>query len=602
MTHSPVELVVRPGIRDREHLLDDADPLIDPDSVGDPVQAVGHGLNQRQRARLAHVRDAGLTQLHGQVAAAVETQHHPVVFQRMPVPQRAEIETLDRLAGTLLPTGSLIDRIAHLLGCGAGDQHSGQHKYCERGCGAGERNTDALFHSGFSGKDGKNGRDRNRGNDGDIVPVGNRDSSCIDRESAWMTHHANAIFGDRRPMRQCIAAATLGLLSLAATAADLESIELPAGPGAMAPRLAVDRADGRVLLSWLEPDESGHALRFSSFIDGAFTEPRTVARGTDWFVNWADTPGLHPAPDGSWTAHWLARSADSTYAYDIELARSQDRGASWARLPNPHRDGTRTEHGFVSHFPDAAGGLGLVWLDGRNTAPADGAHEHAGAMSLRSATIGSDGQVTESVELDRRVCDCCQTASASTAAGPVVVYRDRSPDEIRDIAILRRVDGRWTEPELVHADGWKIGGCPVNGPALAADLHALAVAWFTMAADHPTVKIAFSSDAGANFATPQEFSPGAAIGRVDLIRHDLGWAMSWMEQTEEQGRLQLARFDDDGSLLDRRELTRLDGGRISGFPRIAFSDGRLLVVWTGSHHSADSPHSTQLQAAIHRFP
>ena len=57
-----------------------------------------------------------------------------------------------------------------------------------------------------------------------------------------------------------------------------------------------------------------------------------------------------------------------------------------------------------------------------------------------------------------------------------------------------------------------------------------------------------------------------------------------------------------GTLLDRQELTRLDGGRISGFPRIASSDGRLLVVWTGSRRSPDSPNRTELHAAIRHFP
>ncbi|PKL94537.1 MAG: hypothetical protein CVV18_08635, partial [Gammaproteobacteria bacterium HGW-Gammaproteobacteria-8] len=394
----------------------------------------------------------------------------------------------------------------------------------------------------------------------------NSRTDCIDRESSSMTPHKIKFRAATDPLRHGFVAIALWLVSFSPLAAELQMIDLPASAGALAPRLTLDPGDGSTVLSWLETDDTGHALRYSVFIDGSFGPAQTIASGSDWFVNWADTPGLHPATDGSWTAHWLAKSADSTYAYDIELARSTDRGASWTRLPNPHRDGTNTEHGFVSHFAEADGSLGLVWLDGRNTQASHAEHDHAGAgaMTLRSATIGmtigTTGEVGASIELDSRVCDCCQTASAMTALGPVVVYRDRSADEIRDIAIVRRVDGRWTEPTLIHADGWQISGCPVNGPALAADGYRVAAAWFTMAADTPTVKIAFSNDAGASFATPQEFSPGAAIGRVDLIRHGRGWAMSWMEQTEGQGRLQLARFNDDGSLLDRRELTRLDGG------------------------------------------
>jgi hypothetical protein len=34
---------------------------------------------------------------------------------------------------------------------------------------------------------------------------------------------------------------------------------------------------------------------------------------------------------------------------------------------------------------------------------------------------------------------------------------------------VRQVKGGWTRPRVVHADGWKIDACPVNGPAAASD-------------------------------------------------------------------------------------------------------------------------------------
>ena len=55
-------------------------------------------------------------------------------------------------------------------------------------------------------------------------------------------------------------------------------------------------------------------------------------------------------------------------------------------------------------------------------------------------------------------------ACVNTACVPV--YRDRTEAEIRDIAIVRLVDGIWSDPALVSADGWEIAGCPVNGPAI----------------------------------------------------------------------------------------------------------------------------------------
>ena len=67
-----------------------------------------------------------------------------------------------------------------------------------------------------------------------------------------------------------------------------------------------------------------------------------------------------------------------------------------------------------------------------------------------------------------------------TAEGPVVVYRDRSEaeKEIRDISIVRLKGKKWSAPRPVFQDGWRLNGCPVNGPAVAAAGRRVAVAWF----------------------------------------------------------------------------------------------------------------------------
>ena len=48
--------------------------------------------------------------------------------------------------------------------------------------------------------------------------------------------------------------------------------------------------DGHAWLSWVERKKGGgHALRVSSFGSGTWSPVRTVAEGTNWFVNWADS-------------------------------------------------------------------------------------------------------------------------------------------------------------------------------------------------------------------------------------------------------------------------------------------------------------------------
>ena len=98
------------------------------------------------------------------------------------------------------------------------------------------------------------------------------------------------------------------------------------------------------------------------------------------------------------------------------------------------------------------------------------AHHAMGAMQLRSNLFTLDLQRGTDAVVDARTCDCCQTAVAMTAKGPLLAWRDRSEDEVRDIAVARFENNAWTAPKPVHADGWKVESCPVAGPALALSL------------------------------------------------------------------------------------------------------------------------------------
>lgn len=393
---------------------------------------------------------------------------------------------------------------------------------------------------------------------------------------------------------------TCGLL-LSSVRAEMppRSLEVPGQPGARAPGLALDPVTDHIVLTWTEPNADGHALRFSVFDGQRFAKARTIASGHDWFVNWADTPGLHVTKRGRWLAHWRVRSGPATYAYDIRTASSRDRGRSWQPFGTPHDDGTRTEHGFVSSF-DAIDGIGLVWLDGRHTGSGhDASHSsdsQGGGMTLRTATLTDSGELVAALELDNRVCDCCQTASAVTEEGPVVVFRDRSEREIRDIALVRGTADGWTEPGIVHADGWEIGGCPVNGPDVIARGRQVVVAWFTMADDIARVHLAVSEDAGRAFAEPLTLSPHTALGRVKLAPLDRGFVLAWMEKTETAAQLRLARFDGEARLVSERTFAELDAGRISGMPQVLARDDQLLIVWTSSRDRVTGLRALQIPA------
>ena len=124
--------------------------------------------------------------------------------------------------------------------------------------------------------------------------------------------------------------------------------------------------------------------------------------------------------DGSLAAHWLVKSSKATYAYDVNIARSDNGGKTWTQPIVPHRDNTQTEHGFVSLIPLSDGRVGAVWLDGRNMKDMKESDEHAPApasMTLRYAAIDRKGNLSDEAELDNRVCECCQTSAAVTSDG-----------------------------------------------------------------------------------------------------------------------------------------------------------------------------------------
>lgn len=349
-------------------------------------------------------------------------------------------------------------------------------------------------------------------------------------------------------------------------------VAVPAPPGAMAPGLAAS-AD-TLLVTWLEPAElaagAGHRLRFARLEDGVLSPPVSIAEGSSFFANWADVPGLGVAPDGTLVAHWLTRTGEETYSYSIDLARSTDQGASWSPLGRLDDDETPGEHGFVSWVREGER-LRAFWLDGRDAA-------RSGAMTLRTALVGEEVEPSEL--LDARVCDCCPTTAATSARGTVVLYRDRSPAEVRDIAAM--VGGRgapWGEPVLVHRDGWKIDGCPVNGPGVATAGEATVAAWFTAAAGQARVWAAFSSDGVESFADPVRVDAGSPLGRLGVVGAADGTAVvSWLETVGDGAELRLRRVWNGGA-GEVLPVARTASARAAGVPRIALVGERLWVAW-----------------------
>ena len=368
------------------------------------------------------------------------------------------------------------------------------------------------------------------------------------------------------------------------TLGELEALDPPLGEGSLWPKLST--LGDEVVLSWQERDAANTWSVKTAILDEAGWAPaQTVARSTaerEFFVNWADFASVDILKPDLLIAHWLLRGPAGGYDYGVRVSRSMDGGRTWTEPWTPHTDETRTEHGFVSKFPLDDGGVGLVWLDGRSSVDMDGVKGIPGAMALRYRSLDRDGVPGAELLVDERVCDCCQTDAAVSDSGPVVVYRDRSAEEVRDIYVTRLVDGRWTEGTPVHRDGWVIPACPVNGPAVAARENELAVAWFTGAGDEPKAQVAFSADGGVHFGEPIRFDDGRALGRVDVLWLENGSALvMWLERRPRSGEILVREVWPDGRLGGEAVVTTTSAGGDSGFPRMILDGmGRVILAWT----------------------
>ena len=356
----------------------------------------------------------------------------------------------------------------------------------------------------------------------------------------------------------------------------------PASDFCAEPYLVTDK-NGDVYLSWIEKRGKVSILKFSALSNDnpiaiGWSDPVTIASGKNWFVNWADYPVIATDGNNNFLAHFLEKSDTAKFTYDVKLISSVDSGKTWDNMMTVHDDGKKAEHGFVSIIPYKERFF-ICWLDGRKTASEEShSHDgHHGEMTLRAALIDKEGNKTNEWELDDRICDCCQTSAAVTADGLVVVYRDRSDDEVRDMSIVRYVNDAWTTPKTIHADKWQIKACPVNGPRVDAIKNNLAVAWFSMANKKGKVNIVFSNDGGATFKAPIRIDEGRPIGRVDIVMLDSATAMvSWMEGSS----VKAAKVNANGKKESSVTIGSSSEARSSGFPQMTKSGDNVVFAWT----------------------
>lgn len=368
---------------------------------------------------------------------------------------------------------------------------------------------------------------------------------------------------------------------------DITSIPVPSAPGAMAPRL--NHQGGRLTLSWLEaaPEQqsllNGNASRFNwSRWDGmSWTPVETIAMSPQMFSNAADRPSVVIARDGTHFAHWLDKANSSVYGYDVKLARYSEQDKNWQSLGPIWTASTsdrRGYDGFVTMLPDQHG-ITAFWIDGRLYDEKQG-----GPMRLLTARISD--QIHNETILDDNICSCCDTAAVQTANGPVVFYRGRTENEIRDILRVRWTGRQWSQPEPVARDNWHIEACAVDGPQAAVNEKHIALAWFTGATGQGSVKIAFSSDQGQTFMQDHEvdhLSRSGPVGHADVIFLENGDALvSWIarSQSTQNNMILLRRFAPDGTAGPYLKIAEISTSRRIGFPQLEQFANAIYLAWT----------------------
>ena len=339
-------------------------------------------------------------------------------------------------------------------------------------------------------------------------------------------------------------------------------------------------SNGSLALTWISSDKDMNAsLNFRQFKNKQWTNSQTLAIGSDWFINWADFP-THAISGDRVLTSYLKKSASGRYTYDVFLNLQKLSGEKIKEDFILNTDGFKAEHGFVSIAEGNNEGFFITWLDGRNTVEKELNGNHK-PMTIRFAEITTAGDIVNEIELDSSVCDCCQTSITNTDKGPIVVYRDRSDKEIRDIYVTRNIDDGWETPVPVYNDEWEIYGCPVNGPKVVSNSNNLAVSWFTVADGKPSVNLSFSESYGSSFSNPIKINDYTAIGRVDVaFLNDNEVLVSYMEVDDVGTYLRLKKVSIDGKVSKPITISKIDSGRNTGVPQLEILDNEIFIVWT----------------------
>ena len=285
--------------------------------------------------------------------------------------------------------------------------------------------------------------------------------------------------------------------------------------------------------------------------------------------------------DGTLVAHWVEAPPEGDDAEFSYVSVSKD-GLKWTAPVMAHKDHSMVQHGLASIVASGDHEASIVWLEALQGEDAP--------VALKRTVVSAEGKVVKEEALDTDVCGCCPTSIVKTARGLLVAYRDHTPQDIRDISVLRFENGKWSAPKNINPDNWKLNACPTNAAAAAAKGDRVAIAWYTGAQDSPREQFVFSSDSGTTFSKPVLLSTGRSFGYTSIALDGQDAVVSWLEQIGDNARIVARRITATGAAGPSIQVAQ--GSRKSlGYPRILQAGNETWVAW------ADSTRDAKIQTA-----
>jgi len=367
----------------------------------------------------------------------------------------------------------------------------------------------------------------------------------------------------------------IGALAVPALSQALKSEHLdnPSGLGAMQANWSTTR-EGDPILSWIEAQaDDTYNLRYAIRKAGHWSEPRTIIAKRQFFQHPAEAPSITALNDGTLLAEWIENPKKGSEAEFLYLSLSHD-GVKWTPPVLAHKDRSMVQHGLASAISSGDHEASVFWLEALQG--------EDGPVALKRTVLSTDGKILKEEALDPDVCACCPTSVVKTAKGLMVAYRDHTASDIRDIAVLRFENGKWSTSKIIYPDSWKINACPTNAAATAAKGDHVAVSWYTAANNSPVVKMVSSEDGGATFTKPLLISTGRAFGYTSIVLDDNGNAIvSWLESSGSGNAKILARQVSKAGAAGP-VVTITEGPRESlGYPHLLANGKDTFLAWAG---------------------